>query len=55
MKFHKTDIVTVRKNGDVHLCNGGYFTFTTWLSISEALAFINFKLRCNGEVSHGDW
>ncbi|GIL74285.1 hypothetical protein Vretimale_2036 [Volvox reticuliferus] len=37
MRFHKTDVVTIRPNGDVVLTSGGYRTRTTFLSVQEAL------------------
>ncbi|GIL42039.1 hypothetical protein Vafri_108, partial [Volvox africanus] len=56
MRFHKTDVVTVRPNGDVVLTSGGYRTRTTFLSVQEALQPLGLTVHSSLEgEGRGEW
>jgi hypothetical protein len=43
-RYHKTDIVTLRKNGDIILNSGGWRTYTTKEKTNNILAYIGHTL-----------
>jgi 1-acyl-sn-glycerol-3-phosphate acyltransferase len=57
LRFHKTDVVRIRPNGDVLLTAGGYFTQTTLLSMNDALGAMGMALDAGGGggVHTGNW
>ncbi|GLC35327.1 hypothetical protein PLESTB_000576800 [Pleodorina starrii] len=56
MRFHKTDVVVVRPNGDVQLTSGGFRTRTTFLTVAEALQPLGFTLTSSlGGEGRGEW
>lgn len=55
VRFHQTDVVIVRANGDVFLTNGGFFKYTTLCAMNDVLAHIEFKLDYAGRVEQGNW
>ena len=52
---HHADIVRVRPNGDVLLTCGGYYTYTTFLSLNDALQHIGLRVKFQGDVGEGNW
>ncbi|KXZ52512.1 hypothetical protein GPECTOR_9g556 [Gonium pectorale] len=55
LRFHKTDIVVVRPNGEVVLTSGGYKTRTTFCSVAEGIEPLGLTLRSSGGEGRGDW
>eukprot|EP00878_Enallax_costatus_P019621 GHUV01020704.1.p1 GENE.GHUV01020704.1~~GHUV01020704.1.p1 ORF type:complete len:288 (+),score=62.05 GHUV01020704.1:799-1662(+) len=55
LRFHKSNIVVIKANGDVVLNTNGWYTFTTWSAMNDALQAIHIKVRYQGPVSDGCW
>lgn len=55
MRFHQTDIVRIKPNGDVILTTGTYFTATTLQSMNDALYAIDMEVESNGPIPAGRW
>jgi hypothetical protein len=55
LRFHKTDIVRVRPNGEVLLFNGEYYTATTAMSMNDALYPMDMEVKYRGAAAKGDW
>lgn len=43
-RFHKTDIVIVRANGDIKLTTGGWYTATTMASMNDVLSEVHIQV-----------
>ncbi|GBF89052.1 hypothetical protein Rsub_01769 [Raphidocelis subcapitata] len=56
LRFHRTDLVRVRPNGDVALNSGGLLAQTTLLSMNDALRPLGMEVMAgpNG-AAEGDW
>ncbi|KAF6259090.1 hypothetical protein COO60DRAFT_1053840 [Scenedesmus sp. NREL 46B-D3] len=55
LRFHKTNIVRVKPNGDVILNTGGWFTHTTLAAMNDALYAMGLKVAYAGQPAAGSW
>ncbi|GAX76206.1 hypothetical protein CEUSTIGMA_g3650.t1 [Chlamydomonas eustigma] len=55
VRFHKTDVATVKASGTVILTTGGWFTTTTMYTMNDILKEIDIQIRAEGSPNDGRW
>eukprot|EP00775_Hariotina_reticulata_P009434 gene9434-9599_t len=55
LRFHKTNVVRIRQNGEVVLTAGGWYTYTTLAAINDAMQAMNMRVLHHGQPAAGAW